>query len=308
MQCSPVRQGLGKSCLTLAELQTVASLYNKECQDGKEQRVSGTYKHGLIPLHAFKSRDTLLSEIQVRFKEKCGLAGHADHCWLEQDVIKSSSELYTALQKNYKPRKPSSWIKNDREWLNTFDILKVLSQYQEKHSHFSFLGVFPVDFVVKQKEGNSCIVQDMCNFNLASLVDQSKTSFGMIINLDRHDQPGSHWVGLYCCWDPASPKYGICYYDSAGEKPPKTVGTFIKTVIAQEKELAPNHKKQFQVKYNCDRHQFKGTECGIFSLLFVILCVEKSKLKFREVRKKIKDLADRNDNGIHKFRKVFYRD
>ena len=316
MQCSPVRQGLGKSCLTLAELQSVASLYNQEG--------SSTHVHDAIPLHAFTNRESLLVELQKRFKDTCGDKG--DSCWVEHTLVKSSNELYSALQKNYKPRKPSSWQNNDREWLNTFDILRVMTQYQEKHSHFAFLGVFPVDFALKHKgsKGNQnsnssqnnesayCIVQNMCNFNLQDLINNSKTSFGIILNLDRHDQPGSHWVALYCCWDPTSKKYGICYYDSTGHKPPKAVATFMKTVIAQEKEIS--HvlhvlpRPTFQTKYNCDKHQFQGTECGVFSLLFVILCLQKTKLKYRDVRNMIKKKSDKGDHGIHKYRKVFYRD
>lgn len=283
--CAPARDGLKQSCLTLTELQSVASLYNSEIADHKHH----------IPLRAFANRDLLIKYLNKRFhcKEK-------KDCWVEQDMVKSS-QLYSALQSTaYKPAKPSSWKTNAREWLNTVDILKVMNQYESKYKTFAFKGVFPINFIERQND--VCIVQKMCNFSIKDLEQNGTKSFGMVLNLDRHNEPGSHWVSMFCCLDPEDAKYGICYYDSGGpNKISKYVKEFIRTVVTQV-----NDRGKFKVKHNHIRHQFQDTECGIFSMLFIIFCLRSSPTEtYMDVKNKIPN--DRRDDGIHKYRSYFFR-
>lgn len=300
MQCSPSRKHLTDSCLTLAELQSVASLYNKEASTNEKP----------IPASTFKSRHALLKELKTRFKKTCP-ANKPETCWLEQNIFKTprAQELFSSLNGAYRPPKPSSWAKNEREWLNTYDILHVMKQYETPQ--FEFLGVFPVDFAQahgqEQKHTTSkvkqCIVQQMCNFNIDEFKARGKTTFGIVMNLDRHDQPGSHWVACYCCLDPDSPKYGICYYDSGGERPPKPIIEFIKDIYDQQGDSG-----NFQKKYNPTQHQFQDTECGIFSMLFITFCLEHPRESYRAARKRVKTHAsDPKDDKIHRYRNLFYR-
>ena len=46
---------------------------------------------------------------------------------------------------------------------------------------------------------------------------------GVVFNLDRHDQSGSHWVGLFV----NIPKRVISYYDSTASPPPQYIKFFI---------------------------------------------------------------------------------
>ena len=291
--CSPARDGMKDSCLTTAELQSVAALYNEE----------ETNKLNKIPLDAFKSRQLLLNSIHDKFAQTC--KNKSETCWLEHGIIRKSDQLYNALQKAYRPPKPGTWKNNKREWLNTYDILNVMKQYEDKHTTFEFLGVFPVDFAKKTQQtpshpsSPSCVVQSMCNFSVVDFKKRGKTSFGMVLNLDPHDKPGSHWVACYCCLDVNDPKYGICYYDSGGLKPPKPILDFIKNIYNQVDD--PKH---FQKRYNPTKTQFQDTECGIFSMLFIVLCL-KHREGFRDTRKRIK--THRNDDWVHTFRDHFYR-
>lgn len=298
--CSPARQGLVGSCLTTAELQSVAALYNQEEEEA----------HKSIPMEAFKSRDRLIHELKTKFQPVC--PDMKETCWLEKAV--KSRDLYNLLTTAYRPKKPSTWTKNKREWLNTYDILNVMKQYEEKHDTFEFLGVFPVDFAEKHKtqtqaqqhsqtqtQHQQCIVQQMCNFSIKQLLSKSKTSFGIIMNLDAHDMPGSHWVACYCCLDESSPKYGICYFDSGGDPPPKPISDFMKSIYTQV-----NKPGVFQKRYNPTQMQFKNTECGIFSILFVTLCLKHKRLNYAQTRQKIK--PDPKDNWAHNYRDHFYRD
>jgi len=284
--CSPLRVGLHSktgTCLTVEELRSVAALYNKKHPQDAIQR------------EAFKDHKQLVKELDKRFKSK-GCDKGADHCWIKQDEVK---ELYHALQENYRPPTPFEWLKKARTWLNTFDILNVMKQYQT--NGFKFLGVFPVDF--NQKKNDTCVVRDMCSFNAIELLNNGIKHFGVVFNLDRHDQPGSHWVATYCNMDPSSKKYGICYYDSGGSKPPNYIKEFMKDVKDQ---VSAHHKTdKFLARFNNTRHQFKNTECGIFSMLFLILCIENLNETYRITRHKIP--KHKKDSLVHQFRKKLYR-
>ena len=319
MQCSPARERNGLKdgcCLSLAELQTVAALLNKEADISLNKN---HVKQKPIPLSAFVDRESLIAALTRHFEPKCGktnaMSKHSGQCWLNQSVVKDQKQtlstsasklLYEALQNAYKPHKPISWKKNRREWLDTYDILNVMKQYEAKYTTFEFLGVFPVDFAKKISTPTTvgvaatCVVQEMCHFDISDLKARGKNSFGIIMNLDRHDQPGSHWVACYCCFDPNSKKYGICYYDSGGNKPPEPIADFIKTVVRQI-----NDKTHFRVKYNNVRHQFKNTECGVFSILFVTLCLKNQHLTYHATRKLI--VRDKEDKKINKLRDHFYQ-
>ena len=61
----------------------------------------------------------------------------------------------------------------------------------------------------------------------------------------------------------------------------------------------------FKARYNPSVQQFKNTECGIFSMLFLKLCLENKNKQYRSIRKQIP--VDRRDNKIHEHRELFYR-
>mgnify|MGYP001296860908 CR=1 FL=1 len=68
-----------------------------------------------------------------------------EHCWVRQKFIKPKVEEDEDLDV-FKPVRPESWKKNEREWLNTLDIRNVMDQYEDKHHDFIFLGPVPIDF------------------------------------------------------------------------------------------------------------------------------------------------------------------
>lgn len=284
--CSPKRVKNKKetgTCLTLQELQTVAALYNKQNPTN------------MIPHSVFSSAANLVKELDSRFNQRC--KSKDDLCWIKQSEV---GDLYNNLKNNYRPNKPIEWKRNKRTWLNTYDILHVMGQYEDES--FKFLGVFPVDFNVVV--GDTCVVREMCRFSINNLRKEGIESFGIVFNLDRHDQPGSHWVSCYSNINPKNKKFGIAYYDSGGVKPPKTIQRFMKSVRDEVFSIFRDHKQKFHVKYNNNQHQFLDTECGIFSMLFIVLCKENPDEPYRTTRQKIP--VDKRDNKIHAFRDMFY--
>ena len=109
---------------------------------------------------------------------------------------------------------------------------------------------------------------------------------GMIPNLDEHWKGGSHWIGLYANLENGD----IYYYDSYGYRPNKRMRSYIKliaewkykkdtgkTVNIKEEDYmkgANGEKNEIEQKYDIRyseiRNQFGGSECGVYSMNFII--------------------------------------
>jgi hypothetical protein len=268
-QCSPARSlNANESCLTSAELKALAAAANLEIGSSFE-------------------KDTIEEKVKAI---------------VNRDPRSPVGQLYSNIKaKAYKPPKPKTWSINKRKWLDTNDIMAVMKQYEDAHPHFAFLGVFPIDFA----EDGVCRMQSTCDIRVADLQEKGKRMMGMVINLDRHDQSGSHWVAWFCCFDPTHKKYGQCFYDSGGHKPPPIFIKFMKDIKGQ---MQMSHTtRSFKARYNRVLHQFQNTECGIFSMLFLTTCLESEKHEtYQHVKDKIKSIVDTKDDGIFKFRSHFY--
>ena len=101
---------------------------------------------------------------------------------------------------------------------------------------------------------------------LTLLKKQGKTKFGFIFNTDPHFKGGSHWFSLFVSVEPNN-SY-ICYFDSVGPKQiPKNIQTLIDNILKHAKY----NKINLPVYNNCGiNHQKTDTECGMYSLYFVI--------------------------------------
>jgi hypothetical protein len=203
-------------------------------------------------------------------------------CTDEACLIKID-HLQEHLKHIFKPKKPNSWYNNKKEWLSNQDIEIVLEQYNS--SDFSFIGVFPINFA--ERINDQCVSNKICNVPrlLDQLFKEKKKCFGIVFNLDRHDQSGSHWVSMFCSIDPSSSMYGIFYYDSIAMKPRQEFINFMREVnmyILQHQKT----KRKFRVQYNKVRKQFKNTECGVYSIVCIIMCLENmKKKKFKHICK-----------------------
>lgn len=172
------------------------------------------------------------------------------------------------------PKKPAEWYKNRTAWLSNFDIEDVLIHYHKcKKYNYEFVGVFTVDFAVKDDNGKCKYYENKCTPNIKRNIDNNKKYLGIVTNLDRHDQGGSHWTSIFVVIDPLLPSYGIYYYDSGGAGIPSLVMLYIREVQTQLKKIYP-HKK-CKIIVNKKQHQQTSTECGMFSLTYQIRWVTK---------------------------------
>lgn len=283
MFCSPARQSNGskeKTCMNLQELKALANDFNKTSKTKINTYVS---KKGIVK----------------QFKEKLGsTCGTAEHCWIQQDFVSPQTKT-RILHKAFRPLKPKEWYGNRKTWLNTYDIQKVMKQYEEKYKDFWFIGVFPIDFSEKDEYGY-CVSPEMCSFKISKVLEKKKKRFGMVLNLDRHDQSGSHWVAVYCGLDPKQKNFGIYYYDSVAYPPSKQVASFMRLVDKQVSELyGADVGKRFAMRYNKIQKQFDNYDCGVFSEVFLTQVLKQ--IPFDDICKRMK-----TDHEINMLRDVLY--
>lgn len=212
-------------------------------------------------------------------------------CWIN---AVNDSKLKTQLKEKFKPKMPTKWKKKPNEWLTTTDIRKVMKQYDKKYNNFVFIGPVPIDFDKKVNDLGSCIVSELCNISVEKLLDKNINKLGVIFNTDPHDKPGEHWISLF-----ADFYSGIYYFDSYGLKPPKEVKLFMER-LKQQCNANPKIKQHIETYYNDIRHQYKNSECGIYSINFIVQFLEGK--KFIDV---INNMV--RDDEMHKNRYVYYR-
>ncbi len=163
------------------------------------------------------------------------------------------------LKAYFRPKAPEEWKKDPDAWLDNFSIEAVLKQYEETDPSFMTLGAVPIDFAAPSPDDKSkCLLPEFCKLDLNDLRAKGKRSVGMVFNLDPHFKDGSHWVALFV--DVNGP--GCYYFDSYGMKPPKQIKLLMETLWSQDKRT--------KLGFNGRRFQYSQSECGMYSLYFII--------------------------------------
>ena len=276
-KCAPSKKYTDGSCFTIDVLKKIAQNYNNKNKNNK------------INLNLTKTG--LVKELETRLYDKCS----DQTCWLRLDIVKELQNP-EILNNTFKPKGPSGQY----DWLSTKHIDAVITQYHSIYKDFVFLGTVPVDF-------DDLPVLGIRNLNFDTLQANGKTKIGLIINLDEHWKDGSHWVALYM----DIKKNQIYYFDSVGTEPPKRIRKFINRitkylyskkyninlpindVISEFKKIntstinknTKTHLNnllngQFDIKYNQIQHQFKNSECGVYSMNFILNLVKGNSFEY----------------------------
>lgn len=207
-----------------------------------------------------------------------------ESCFLEQEPIKNVIDK-EMREYTFKPQMPNAWLKDRNTWLSTTDIQKVMKQYEREYTDFKYYGPFPIDCPVE-------INCEVTNLDLKKHLKQGKKRIGIGYNLDKHYQPGSHWVSLYI----DIPNSTIIYYDSTSGEAPYILRQFIEFLLKQLEGL--NNKARFD--YNRKQHQFGGSECGVYSMNFLVEMLKGKTLEDFQ-KKKVSDFS------VNLLRDYFYR-
>ena len=294
-KCAPSKTFSEGSCFTLKSLQKLADAYNKEVGEDSNKLIQIT-----------DSKTILIKEISNRISE----CKNDQLCWLDVDWVKNIKD--NDIHKNtFRPTGPQARFK----WLNTTNINDIMIQYQEKYPDFKFLGAVPYDFEKLEQLG-------IGDINFDELINQNINKIGLVINFDEHWRRGSHWVGLYA----NLAKDQIYYFDSYGGKPKNKISKFVKKIAlwcykrhhlqlqdgGSELELELDTESEFMkaiknkyeekmnIEFNKTRHQFKNSECGVYSVNFILRLLKGE--TFNEICSVITP-----DDKVNECRKVYFR-
>ena len=228
-------------------------------------------------------------ELKIKHNNDC----NKESCWLQKSPIPANDKKMI-LNTSFAPISPEEWKRNPNTWLSTLDLLRVLKQYERSHPHFKFLGPSPIDYDYKTSY-NQCVWNDLCKFKLINYKNKNIHKIGVIFNTDPHTRNGAHWISVFI----DTKKNVIYFFDSVGRKAPVQVKKFIDGVIRDSNALGKemiydelyNHKME---------HQFEDTECGMYSLYFIINMLTKKKRWSHFCKNKI------TDNAVSKFRNIYF--
>ena len=184
--------------------------------------------------------------------------------WSFLHALPLSDEEKSAAAKAYlRPMQPESWKGDPDMWLDSQNIEQVMKQYEEAFQDFEFMGPYPIDFAAPDpytKQSGKCLNDEVCQLKVLEAMDNgTKTNrIGIVYNLDPHFKSGSHWVAVYI----DVLKHHCYYFDSYGMYPPKQIAKFMKWLTTQDAAM--------KLHYNGRRFQHRNTECGMYSLYFII--------------------------------------
>jgi len=301
--CNPARHRKpGETCLSLEALENMRVTWNKEHQNNpiptlesltrrntKRSKSTRTNKNSIL-------KDTTSKRVFLWKKLRNAMKHYYD-CDTEFCLVKKIPGLdnksrETITKKYFRPEKPEEWDKKQTTWLDSFNIEEVMNQYEEAHSEFEFIGPVPIDFDAPADstgitgKWGKCIVDEMCKMDINDAYKKGTKKIGIIFNLDKHDEPGSHWVCSFVDYD----KKGAYYFDSYGLPPPTEVSRFLERCKEQGCKT---------ILYNDIRHQRKDSECGMYCL-YTIICL----LKGRAFQDICMDIV--KDDTMNAFRDILF--
>ena len=293
-KCAIGKKWENGSCLSLEKLKQISNNYNKKYV------MKANFKQIIIT----NDKNSLVNQLNERLNQ-CS----DQICWTRLDLVKEIDHDNEIGDNTFLPKGPS----DKYEWLNTSHIDEVINQAQNLNKNFIFLGAVPYDF-----ENLSGL--QVYKIDFAEWEKNGYSKFGMVINLDTHDKRGSHWVALYFDLN----KYQIYFFDSVGKRPGSRIRNFINKIIKYmyhkiyKKKLNINDiiklrdsgnlkdhalaskLEKIEVKFNQNQHQFKDTECGVYSIYFILELLNGR--NFNELSKNII-----KDEEMNSFRAKYFR-
>ena len=276
MNCFPSKSNKTKrnlTCYTDESLIKMRDLWNERHKDNKITSDIGT-------------------DIWKHFKNNLINICDNEMCWLRQNFLNNNlkTELFNYT---FAPVHPESWNKNKNEWLSSDDIGNVMKQYEISYPYFTFFGPAPIDFA--KKSGSSCIWPEICNFDLSTYMKKGKSKFGFIFNTDTHDKSGAHWISMFLDIH----KKFLFFFDSNGTPASNEIKDLADKLIDQCKKQ--NIDITFETNKNKE-HQKTNTECGMYSLYFIIQMITET---FHPTLLKNKIITD---NQMEKLRKIYFNE
>lgn len=288
------------TCLTESLLQKLIDNHNK------------VYPQSKINQQQLQA-DKVLDILRENSKD-CKHSIHTDKCMLKKAGLEKHSNDLFAPQHDWK---------NPKEWLSNFNIKAVMDMYSKSYPHFHFFGPVPINF----DDLNVCPNNgdNLCHFNLEKELLSGKTKFGFIFNLDFDKGPGTHWVSMFYDASPNDPKKSLLFFfDSAGKNNTPNdrflhIQSLANNIIQQTKNM--KNEKYIKLRehppvlqFNEKQHQSGNTECGVYSLFFIITMLTRKSNVEQPNELSNHELLDLfngkngiiEDHYVEQYRKVFF--
>lgn len=232
------------TCYSETSLKYIAEQYNENHQDK------------IVMTNNF---DKLYERLKEKLYNKCE---DDEVCWATQPWVKDEfTREHTFL---------AVMPKNKYDWLSSLDIIKIITQHEIKYAieedkldkKFTFLGALPIDFHEVFKE--------YAELDIADIINNGFFKIAAVLNLDKHNQSGSHWVAIFITMKPI---IEFTYYDSTGRMYPDQVGDFFNYIfeaLRTMKIVDKNTSIEQYIHVNRVVSQKKNSECGPYSCRYII--------------------------------------
>lgn len=207
-------------------------------------------------------------ELILNLMNKLGVINERD-IWKNEKIIRRFGRgvSYNILKKNYKVNGPS----NTTNLLNNHNIDNVLETYVLKgpdlyHNRFLHLPFQMIDFMEQKTE--------LSNVDFIKAADEYD-SIGVVLNSDFSYGPGKHWFALYVDLDKLrkDKKLVLEYFNSSGRMPYDQIIEYYEKLKKEWLVKYPDISVELKIVVN-ERIQESKTECGMFSLIFIIGRIE----------------------------------
>ena len=143
-------------------------------------------------------------------------------------------------------------------------LITIKKDYETVFTYFQTKKKALYDKPIKITTSDAFTLTDGPTIYLANNIEK----IGMIFNLDKHYQKGSHWVSMFL----DIPNRRLFYFDSAGKKQPPEIKALCEKIKKQATKL--NIDITFDSNENIE-HQIGNTECGMYCLYFIISLLNK---------------------------------
>lgn len=251
--CAPHRADTKHgTCFSMEQLIELCKAYNRYCSKQKLNPNSNRLQKSNTNLIKIKNdKAYLLSQIKEKFDDVCS---GDEVCITKQSFMNEIvKEMRPEFEKStFRPNGPTK----SSEWLSTSDINNIMMQYENVYPDFSFLGAVPMDC-------DELFYCSLHKINFDKFLSEGKKQLGIIFNLDRSHQPGSHWVSMYI-----NIENGEIYFCDSGGKPP--TDNILGMINDFRKYYLKKTGKNANYQFNSQPYQKDSSECGIYSSNFII--------------------------------------
>ena len=261
--------------------QNIAKInFNKIMKDGEDDKNKKMFEYNL---KKFYYKNILLIQEINKFNKKENKTPFYDFFNFLNDIKSNNNEL--------------------RNLIENFD-----NQFNDKNYDPGFVNFVRSEFKNLSKDFTDAII-DIKNKKYPIKI------IGLIPNLDEHWKGGSHWVSFFANLETGQ----IYYYDSYGYRPNKRIRAYVK-LIAEWKYNEDTGKKldidpedymkgdakprneietKYDIRYSEIRNQYKNSECGVYSMNFIIRLLHGT--KFNNIIEQ-----EVPDDTINKCREIYF--